>query len=227
MGYVIECEWCGESTVAERKSKKFCSQLCAQRSRRLTNPACEFAGCGKPLQAAGLCAGHYRQRLEGRTLTTLRANVSRMRDDGTRQCYLCEEWYPLESFYTYQVKGGGTRYGSRCFGCHKLHVQASRFNKSVEWLLEQMERGCSSCGAKISGNRNFHIDHDHTCCPRTSTNSTSCGMCVRGVLCQGCNLIIGWAKDDITRLQMAIEYLRKSTNDRTNSHSLGYPVPIP
>ena len=32
-----------------------------------------------------------------------------------------------------------------------------------------------------------YVDHDHGCCPGES----SCGHCVRGVLCVRCNLIIG------------------------------------
>ena len=49
------------------------------------------------------------------------------------------------------------------------------------------------------------IDHDHSCCP----GSTSCGKCVRGVLCGECNLMIGLGKDRQDILVSASEYLIK------------------
>lgn len=56
------------------------------------------------------------------------------------------------------------------------------------------------------------IDHDHSCCP----GAHSCGKCVRGVLCISHNLMLGIAKDDLSILTSAIEYLKdtKETNVR-------------
>lgn len=48
-----------------------------------------------------------------------------------------------------------------------------------------------------------HIDHDHSCC----SEQGSCGKCVRGILCSGCNTGLGLFKDDSKRLANAIEYL--------------------
>lgn len=35
-----------------------------------------------------------------------------------------------------------------------------------------------------------HVDHDHACCP-TKGGAATCGECVRGVLCLGCNVALG------------------------------------
>jgi hypothetical protein len=48
------------------------------------------------------------------------------------------------------------------------------------------------------------VDHDHACCP----GGKSCGKCVRGLLCEWCNRILGLALDDPGRLAAAIRYLR-------------------
>jgi hypothetical protein len=50
------------------------------------------------------------------------------------------------------------------------------------------------------------IDHDHGCCPG---NKTSCGECVRGLLCYGCNNGLGAFKDNPSRLQSAADYLAR------------------
>lgn len=36
------------------------------------------------------------------------------------------------------------------------------------------------------------VDHDHACCP----GHYSCGKCVRGLLCQDCNIAAGKLRDD-------------------------------
>lgn len=47
------------------------------------------------------------------------------------------------------------------------------------------------------------VDHNHQCCPGT----TSCGKCVRGLLCHGCNAGIGLIGDTLDRLERATKYL--------------------
>lgn len=51
-----------------------------------------------------------------------------------------------------------------------------------------------------------HIDHDHECC----SGRQSCGRCVRGLLCQQCNMMLGLAKDSPEVLKSAVRYLYDS-----------------
>lgn len=46
---------------------------------------------------------------------------------------------------------------------------------------------CNSAGKS----KRLAVDHDHRCCP----GSTSCGKCVRGLLCQPCNDVLAVARD--------------------------------
>jgi hypothetical protein len=46
---------------------------------------------------------------------------------------------------------------------------------------------CAICGTTDPGRYdNWHIDHDHACCP----GRKSCGKCLRGLLCDVCNRVV-------------------------------------
>jgi hypothetical protein len=73
-----------------------------------------------------------------------------------------------------------------------------------EWdlLFEAQGRACASCGSVTSrGKYGWHTDHDH----KTGK--------VRGILCRGCNHMLGHAGDDPERLIKAAEYLRRHSED--------------
>jgi hypothetical protein len=71
--------------------------------------------------------------------------------------------------------------------------------------LREQGGACAICRAETPGGRGtFHVDHDHACCP----DETTCGACLRGLLCNTCNRILGLVNDDIERLQKTIDYVR-------------------
>lgn len=43
------------------------------------------------------------------------------------------------------------------------------------------------CLLDICSNEAIRVDHDHKCCP----GRKSCGRCIRGLLCDSCNLDLG------------------------------------
>lgn len=57
-------------------------------------------------------------------------------------------------------------------------------------LLESQGGKCAICGTQ-PGKKHFDIDHNHACCP----GGGSCGECVRGLLCGGCNKRLGVLED--------------------------------
>lgn len=59
------------------------------------------------------------------------------------------------------------------------------------------------CGKLPTVGRTLVVDHDHGCCP----GQKSCGNCIRGLLCDNCNIGLGHFKDSVESLQLAIEYI--------------------
>jgi len=62
-------------------------------------------------------------------------------------------------------------------------------------LLESQGNRCAVCRRDNSGQRDWHVDHDHV-------NGK-----IRGLLCNPCNLLLGLAADDADVLRQAALYL--------------------
>ena len=64
--------------------------------------------------------------------------------------------------------------------------------------LKQQNGGCAICGGINKNSRRLAVDH----CHKTGKN--------RGLLCNNCNSVLGWAGDSIGVLASAIQYLNKT-----------------
>jgi hypothetical protein len=59
------------------------------------------------------------------------------------------------------------------------------------------------CRGPFAEGSPIFVDHDHACCPG---ERTSCGKCVRGLLCLSCNTALGHIE---RRFGLARAYLAK------------------
>jgi len=74
-------------------------------------------------------------------------------------------------------------------------------------LRELQNFRCAICRKHESEfSKGLFVDHDHGCCP----GDKSCGYCVRGLLCNGCNRGVGFLGDDPATVQQALEYLTET-----------------
>ena len=84
---------------------------------------------------------------------------------------------------------------------HKERQRRYHLRVKYGLTLEQADtlysRGCEVCGSE----KNLSIDHDH------ETGK------IRGCLCSNCNRGLGYLKDDVSRLQAVIEYLKINTTE--------------
>jgi hypothetical protein len=77
----------------------------------------------------------------------------------------------------------------------------SHYRLTIEKYLEILNDQNESC-AICKKRKRLYVDHDHTCCPSNLT----CGKCVRGLICQKCNMMMHYIDECRNLFERAIEY---------------------
>lgn len=126
-----------------------------------------------------------------------------------KQCPDCQEWLPLSKFESNGSNGTRKKRCSVCHHAHRVKQEPDYMDRKVtEHRLRQYDltqeqytvmydhqKGVCWICKHVPSSKQLHIDHDH----RTGK--------VRGLLCYRCNVGLGFFKDDIDRLEDAIQYL--------------------
>lgn len=115
--------------------------------------------------------------------------------------------------------------GPRCTTCDrawkkqtklKAHARRTETNFGISselyWELYEFQGGrCAILHCRATGKtKALAVDHDHKCCP----GRTSCGKCVRGLICGPHNEMLGRNGDDPSVFRDMADYLELSTMDR-------------
>jgi Recombination endonuclease VII len=129
---------------------------------------------------------------------------------GFKYCPRCEQTLPIAAFGRNRASADGAT--SYCRPCHNAISKANRERRhgntreyhlrrrygigqgEVDAMLAAQGGLCAACRE----DEPKHVDHDH----KTGR--------VRGMLCFLCNQALGNVRDDVTRLQGLIDYLRRS-----------------
>lgn len=117
-------------------------------------------------------------------------------------CRNCDEYLDKSKFW-----GNETTY---CKECRVFVGRAHNLKKkslTVEQYMDMSQKQghvCMICKKKDPHKR-LSVDHDHSCC----AGDSSCGKCIRGLLCSYCNKTLGMVNDDVNVLQDMIDYLQK------------------
>ncbi|MFF9069741.1 endonuclease domain-containing protein [Streptomyces sp. NPDC014891] len=110
---------------------------------------------------------------------------------GVYWCTVCQQELPVDRFVRDNQRDGIPR--SRCRSCSGKLTRAKKFNISfadVDRLFALQDQRCALCGTEHADVDGLNLDHYHNCC---SDNGTSCGKCVRGLLCWSCNAgVVTW-----------------------------------
>lgn len=107
--------------------------------------------------------------------------------------------------------------GPRCYTHHhqarkrrKGATHERRVQKNFSLAPGEYERlyrfqggRCAICRRGKGIRKRLAVDHDHACCP----GPTSCGGCIRGLLCGRCNSMLAHARDELDFFMRAHRYL--------------------
>ena len=121
--------------------------------------------------------------------------TSKKTESEEQYCRRCGITKPLDQFNVDNRTTNG-RYVlcSECRNTHRRIIYKAKKNKDA--ILQSQNNTCIICGiTPEQSQKEFVIDHNHQTYE------------IRGVLCNNCNVGLGYFKDDPGRLAMAIKYL--------------------
>lgn len=121
----------------------------------------------------------------------------------TRVCLVCKKEKKTTEGFSKTPNGPGG-YQTRCKEC--CSEASAKWRWGIENILSLVDSSvCDICGEGLERN-NYAVDHDHSCCP---SRIRSCGKCVRGLICQNCNIGLGGFRDNTEIMLKAMQYLKR------------------
>jgi hypothetical protein len=124
---------------------------------------------------------------------------------GPWECYGCSKNLPPTEFPEGNWK--------RCYTCQNEARISRTYNIPIEHYRKMLEGQNGVCAICQQPETQAHgvtgrvyalsVDHDHKCCP----GKTSCGKCVRGLLCRHCNHAVGKLEVQGVDLEVLAKYL--------------------
>lgn len=148
---------------------------------------CGAPGCSNRHTSRGMCEFHYAQWRRG-TPFSLR--------EGGEAC-------PSPGCSREKSKSS-----EMCKRCRQIAWRYSIPVSQLKRMFDPENYSCSNVGCTET--TNLHIDHSHVCCPDGKfqrSHKKSCGDCVRGWLCKGCNNSLGFLQENPRRIQGLLVYL--------------------
>ena len=164
---------------------------------------CAVNDCTKPAKGRGYCSAHYGRLMQTgdvRADIPVRVQYTRNPQPGHLWCRICKLEKPDKEMQgSARLRANGWRTGE-CSSCKKgrnttpearrkshLKTAYQLSLEEYEKLLASQDGVCAIC-KRSPKSRRLAVDHDHSCCPGKS----SCGECVRGLLCTNCNSRLEW-----------------------------------
>ena len=198
---------------------------------------CAQLDCDRKVLAKALCDLHYRRMMRGKGPREPRKTKWNNPDGSRMECKVdtCKSPVFVKGFCTAHYHGNhrigtireakplplcpngcGRTMSGRSQLCGVCNQARWRYSIPVEKFIKMHRTENKKCSNRACGStERLHIDHDHSCCDVGAfkqKHKVSCGQCVRGWLCQRCNLALGYLKDDLDVFNGLALYLEESKN---------------
>lgn len=126
------------------------------------------------------------------------------------KCNMCRLQYSKD-WYQRNKESAGKRARNWVKSNPKQHRESALMRlyklpaKRYAEMLKNQRNKCAICRVEFTSEKRkgAFVDHNHSCC----AGNSSCGNCVRGLVCRDCNFILGLVKDDPKVLRKAASYL--------------------
>lgn len=213
------CLVCEETFTPTRRTQLFCPlpKKCVKSTKALQIMS---ERSGKPKIKCNYCDTEFVPWLKGQKRCGTMCSGERQKISICKNPFCREEFAPTSKNPKWQL------YCS--YECSQVMESITRHHitpEDYESLLIKQEYGCAICGAKESGrkgdNPRLQIDHDHSCCP----GMFSCGNCIRGLLCKGCNTGLAMAREDPNILVNAAAHIIKHQLKRAKEEKAVFVIP--
>lgn len=200
-----------------------------------TRMKCCQLDCEREVKARGLCQMHYARVLNSGKPRKKWRQTKWTNSDGTRMLCMddgcnepiktngkCQFHYDREwrlknrpnTMKVCPVPGCGRPMIKKSSICGACNSTRWRYNLDYKTYIELRKPENYKCGNPACGSTtHLHLDHDHKCCDnrvKSAGDKVSCGRCIRGWLCLGCNTSLGKMRDDPRMLEGLLQYLQKS-----------------
>lgn len=192
---------------------------------RQNSGKCIEDGCNDENRIRGRCLYHDRRH------RTLKVNPDAQRrrskeeilhrdELGNKKCTRCGKFHPEAHFRKTPNSPDGLK--NYCNTCESISQRNKKFNVDILSILEDQSWSCGACGCDI-GIHSSVVDHFHGCC----NGDYSCGICVRALLCQRCNITLGMSGEDSNRLRKLANYSDKYKDRPVEKQWFGISEIIP
>jgi hypothetical protein len=184
---------------------KFCrnGSTIKSHNNNFKDKRCSVDDCGSAHYAKGYCRLHHArvQRTGSPDTTTFIHNFDEVAINGPYKV-------------TITSASGKQYHYNKTTKFSRADYLMFRFNLTKEQYEKMSKNGCMICNDVPE--RNLHVDHDHACC---ESNNRTCGKCVRGVVCNKCNTLIGHYEKGTIRIDNPLydkvgKYLDKYNKNR-------------
>ena len=143
------------------------------------------------------------------TVNTPATAIVNGKSRGYLHCYLCGRKCNAEEYVLH------AKMCEQCCGDYYRLLKAPtlyhlrKYNVTNLWFLDKLieQKGrCDICmRSRFKLKKELGVDHNHKCCP----GGGSCGRCVRGLLCNRCNIALGLLDDLTVKANRLIKYINK------------------